>query len=225
MTFPMPWFMPSAGLPDIILVGVDTEIVSSNNTEAKTLPGSPLEGDLVLVLGSNDNSSGNAPAPDDGTANYTEIRTDTSAAPDCGAWYKILGASPESTVNLNGFNSGANETAFVVAVFRNVDSSTPLDVTTVQASNSTGDPNPPSITTVTAKCAIVSCGFLDDDKITSCTQSGGSDVTFLTSNSTGSSATMIGWQIKASAGAVDPATFVTDGDDEWVAYSIALRPG
>ncbi len=228
MSFPVLHFVPSGELSDITLEGITTENVNTTVTESKAIPGSPAEGDLVLVMGSCDNASGaNITAPDDGSSDYTEILLDNNALPDCGAWYKIMGPTPDTNVNITGFGSGSsNPTPFIIATFRGVRSSNPLDVTSQKATNTSGDPDPPSITTATDKCAIISCGFIDDDNISSCTQSGGADVTFLAAGSSAgnTSSSMFGWQIQTTAGAVNPSAFVTDGDDDWVAFSIALRP-
>jgi hypothetical protein len=207
----------------ISFVGAATQAIAPNTTEEITLPGSPQEGDIVFVATALDNAT--LSVPNDGTTNYTPEFTDETAVPDCGVWHKTLGASPESSVFVSAVNNALAATACVVVIFRGVDVDGGIfDQTTTSANSTTGDPNPPSITTQTDNAAILSFGFLDDDNITSCTQSGGSNVTFVAADgpSEETASTMFGWQLQASAGAVDPAAFVTDGTDAWRAVTIAL---
>jgi hypothetical protein len=203
----------------ISFVGSTSHQIAGAGREEVTLPGTPASGDIVLVGGCTDTDA-SLTAPDDGSVAYTAIGSSSANDPSYGLWYKVLSGS-DSSVFITGLDAGETST-FVVAVFRGIDTGSPFDATSTVASNSAGDPDPPSITTVTNDAAVLSWGFLDDDGITSCTQSGGSNVTFR--GVANECSTMFGWQTQATAGAVNPAAFVTDGDDAWFARTVALKP-
>jgi hypothetical protein len=201
----------------ITFVGAATQDVTGAGEDI-TLP-TLLENDIVLIGGSNDFAfAGVAP----NTTGYAELFNPSSNAPACGVWWKRMGATPDTVVNVDEWSSG--HTAFVVMCFRGVDTTTAIDATTTNASGATGDPDAPSITTVTNGAAVVAWGFLDDDGITTCTLSTYDDVTFLATAASPLSSTMAAWLEIATAGAENPAAFVTDGDDEWHAATVALRP-
>lgn len=207
----------------ITFVGAATQEVEATGVDI-TLP-NLLENDIVLIGGAEDTQT--APtAPN--TAGYTELfqPSVSSNAPCCGLWWKRMGSTPDTVVNVDEFSAGTSATAFVIMCFRGVDTTTAVDATTTNANGATGDPDAPSITTVTNGAVVVAFGFIDDDEITSCSLSGYSNVNFQAANDgvgTRASA-MAGWIEKATAGAEDPPAFVTDGDDQWHAASVALRP-
>lgn len=212
----------------ISFVGSATQGVPSGDQETGRvevpLPAGMAEGDIVVAICCADTVN-QTPSPDDGTSDYATITVNTAVGVDYGAFYKFMGSSPDSSIFLPPWHTITFPTSWVVAVFRGVDTSSPFDVSLTEATGTSGDPDPPSITTVTDGAAVVSCGFLDDDNITSCTQSGATDVVFVAAggSSTLTSSTMLGWQLQATADTVDPAAFVTDGDDAWSAITLALR--
>lgn len=208
----------------ITLVGTVTHITAASATpDEVSLPMGMAEGDIVLAACATD-SAAVFPNPSDGLNDYTTI-FNTNNIVAYGAFYKVQGATPDSTIFLPGWReTGDFPTPWVVAVFRGVDVTTPLDQTSV-ADTGSGQPNPGAITTVTDGAAVVSFGMLDDDNITSCTQSGATDVAFIGGGvSSNTSSIMFGWQTQVTAGAVDPAAFSTDGTDAWAAVTIALKP-
>jgi hypothetical protein len=73
--------------------------------------------------------------------------------------YRIMPASPDTSITVSGSGNAANGAATVVRVYRGVNQATPMDVTAV-ASGGTGSatPNPPSITPVTVGALVMITG-------------------------------------------------------------------
>lgn len=75
--------------------------------------------------------------------------------------YKIMGASPDTSVTYWDTGSTSNSGCAVALAFSGVDTTTPIDVTTTVLNDVTGSaaaPNPPAITPTSANCAIVIFG-------------------------------------------------------------------
>jgi hypothetical protein len=185
-----------------------------------TLPGGMAENDFVLVGTTADNGPSITPT------GYTSIDLHGDNFPSVSLSYKFMGSTPDTAVTIAHFGLSGVEVASCVLVFRGVNTVTPQDTTRTKASGGSGDPNPPSITTVTDGACVVACGHLDDDVITIPSISGYSDLEWQTSGNGAEAAanTMLAWKLIETAGAEDPPSYVTSGSDDWVAYSVALRP-
>jgi len=205
---------PAAGGGGISFVGSASDTDNGGAGFNMTLPGGLLENDLVLGIASCD--AGSAATP----TGYTSISNGDNNSIQHTLSYKFMGSTPDTVFPVPDMSPSSGVSA-VAMVFRGVDTSTPLDATTTSATAVSGDPNCPSITTVTDGAFVVAVGFIDDDAISSCSISGYSDVDFagilFASN-------MMAYKEIETAGAEDPATFVTDGTDAWLAFSVALRP-
>lgn len=169
------------------------------------------------------------------TTGYTEINAvdyysnDTRDA-NASFNYKKMGATPDTSVTVRGFNNAGNGGATAVHVWRGVDPTTPLDVTTTAATGgNAARPNSPSITPVTADAIVLTAGLGTGDT---------SPLAFTapTGYSNGMSAQGAGTSMSAIAviaskawvsGAEDPAAWgggETTTSDSWAAASIVLRP-
>ena len=159
------------------------------------------------------------------TTNNTSAQPDNDNVPDTMAYYRFATGTSESVTGLRDPNSGA---VYVMMAFRNVNTTTPLNTTSQEATAGSGDPNSPSITTTANGCMIVSVGFLDDDDSASGTTAPSGYTlgpTQDTGANNGSGATiMTAYLLQSTAGAVNPGGFSTPGDDAWKAYTIALNP-
>lgn len=139
-------------------VGYASNSSQGNNDTVISLTGltggsasSPSEGDIVVVCC---HVSDNSNVPTMGTAGYT-----TAASGDVSdtynsallVAYKVMGATPDTSVTVNG-NANLNDAQTAIAfVFSGVDTTTPLDVTpTVAEVQNTVLADPPSITTGTS---------------------------------------------------------------------------
>jgi hypothetical protein len=145
--------------------------------------------------------------------------------------YKIMGSTPDTTATITGGSgSTADGLALAVYVWRNVDLTTPFDVTSVLNGPviDTGLVNPPAITPVTSGAIIIAAGGT--------AHNGGTDTfgasylsNFLTAgaNSTNDATIGIG-HVAWTSGAYDPAawTFSQTNSNTFSTNSVtfALRP-
>lgn len=160
-------------------------------------------------------------AADTGTASitssgWTSIQDATGDNPSYVLAYKIMGATPDTSV----VGSSTTGNTVLVAVFRDTDTVGE----SAEASGATGDPDPPSITTTVDGSMIVAFGFIDDDVVTSFTVPTGFTTIGAASNSTGYPSILAAYYLQETAGTIDPTVMTNDGDDNWWAVSVALRP-
>lgn len=218
MTFPFPFFIPSSKAP-ITFVGSATAAANNNNaSNSINVSGIGLQqNDVVVVVSTSDTAT----ALDH--SGYTSLFVNTGANPTIRVSYKVQTATPDTSITITA--TGPNGIATVAMAFRGVDTSTPIDQTTTSANGASGQPNAPSITTVTDGAMVIAIGALDDDQITTCTISGAysTPVFRAAAGAFTAASAMMSYALKASAGAEDPPVFSTDGDDEWRAVTVALR--
>ena len=115
------------------------------------------EDDFVLVMGAYDGTGTSAFGSADGSAGgYTKIDGNQLNSFSHYAGYKFMGATPDSNIDVGDFaaNSTANA-AVVIAVFRGVNTTTPLDTTATGTSGTSTTINFSSITTVTDGAVVV----------------------------------------------------------------------
>jgi hypothetical protein len=158
----------------------------------------------------------------------TELfQTDTFSA-NLRVAYRFMPSTPETTLDLSGTGAVQNAGAYTIHVFRNVDSTTPMDATVVTAqAASTRLADPGSITPVTPGALVYvvgscSCGtggtytaaYLTDLRVT--TQADTNDVNVASG--------YVVW----TSGAYNPAAFGGGGtdttSDSYTAVTAALRP-
>jgi len=134
-----------------------------------TFSTAPIEGDVVIVTGGHILRTGSSYGPS--TAGYTQIGTlQTSGVSGTGiafgAWYKVMGPTPDTTVVCNGTSGTAGDgVGYTSKVLRQLANGVVLDVTAVFAGPTTStNPDPPSITPVTANaCVVIAGGSLVTD--------------------------------------------------------------
>lgn len=200
------------------------------------LASSPSTGDVVVVsVGRGGTSnvaptcSGNSSGSYTGAASalYSNDTWDTNYR----MFYMVMGATPDTSLTINRASSTTYGFATTVQVWRGVDTTTPLDVTSTTATGiNTSLANPPSITPTTAGAIIIAGGA-------ACQTSAGAAFTIpsgmangVSVNGNGSTAD-IGVFIASYAwtsGAYDPAAVTggtTSTSSSWAATTIALRPG
>lgn len=190
---------------------------------------SAQSGDLVIAMFGTSSTADRTLSITDGTNAYTLISselysiTGSGSAVNIRVAYKFITSDTATTFGPTGAVGDAGATA--VYVFRNVDTTTPLDVAATTASGSnTSSPNPPGITPVSDQTFIVALGGTPrSDTFTS------PDLTqFITTVSTDTRVLTIGIGHKAnwSGGTFNPAPFGTSTGllRTWVAMTIALRP-
>lgn len=142
--------------------------------------------------------------------------------------YRFMPATPETTVDLSQTFSVQDAGAYTIHVFRNVDSTTPMDVTVVTAQAASSRlANPGPITPTTTGSLIYVAGsaamgtggtytaaYLTDLRVT--TQADTNDVNIASG--------YVAW----TSGEYNPAAFGGGGtdstNDSWTAITAALRP-
>ncbi|MFA5360351.1 MAG: Ig-like domain-containing protein, partial [Patescibacteria group bacterium] len=194
---------------------------------------SPQAGDLVIVATGFVRTSNLNPGV--GTAGYTEVAdlygNDTYDANFSVNW-KIMGGTPDTSVSCNGSGSTLNGAVCVAHVWRGVNQTTPLDVTSTNTVGTNSPvPNSPAITPITAGAIVIATGLgvgtAGDTSVTAPTGYG-NQVDIQVDPST---AATVGIASKAwsGSGAEDPAVWTnwTQGTatyDSWGAVTLAIRP-
>lgn len=194
-------------------------------TASRNYPTS-ASGDLILAARACDANLATWDVP----AGWLELIADGTNASgvDYQVLYKIRAADTSVSLTLAG-NGGALNGAYLIAAIRGVDQTTPIDaVAGAISTGGTGNPDCPSVTTITPNAMVVAIGFLDDDRVASITApSGYSNASFATasgSDGTQACSTMLATAIKATPGAENPGAFASAKDDQWVGFTLAVRP-
>lgn len=144
-------------------------------------------------------------------------------------YYKLMTSSPDTSVTVNS-GSGTNFVAGAV-VYRNVNTASPFDATTTTATNTTSNPDPASITTVTNNALVVvmaANAATGDTSRWATTPSGGNQLGVVSHYTGGStlSPLAIAHLWRATAGAYNPpALSATSSNNGSTAVTVALRPG
>lgn len=198
------------------------------------LPEDTQEGDLVVVLNGQVYTSDRSPGVL--TAGYTEIAelyANDSVDANVSVSYKVMGATPDTEVEVVGSTASPYPGGTVVQVFRGVDQTTPMDVSPTTATGINGGiPTAPAITPATLGAKVVSlfgtAVWYQDTVLNPASPPSGFKQT-----STGITGSTYKFQAgMASAqwdgvGAVNPGAWSnvsTSANDSWGAVSIALRP-
>ncbi len=194
------------------LISEDTLSQAGNGSAADiTFSTAPEEGDIVIIAGVSDLATSRDMSVN--TSGYTTLFSNGGGAPDALVSYKVMGATPDTVVNVTPTDFANRDTSWVVQIWRGVDTDNPIDQTTTSASASSGDPNSPSITTQTDDALVFSIGLLDDDDVVgSPTLSGYTNVLAKdTQFGSAGSSVMIASKEVASPSAEDPPTWSTTG--------------
>lgn len=210
----------------ITIVGTP-QVGNTNNGGDVTLTFdvTPSENDVVIVYGGAGYfSSPNPTAPGTG---YTQIALYSHATNlFFGAWYKRMGASPDSSVVCHGNGAGNAGTAYGCYVLRGVDTTTFADAAATTAGVTTGtNPDAPSITTVTSGAWVIAVAGSQVYDTTPGTVSGYSNQYNTAGDDTAADITVAGATLeKTTAGAENPAAWSSWASGNWYAISIAVRP-
>jgi hypothetical protein len=203
----------------ITLVGTRSGGNSNGNDVTITLPGGTAQNDIVLVMGGNGASAGDAGV---NTSGYTEIVDRLNSTCALSVSWKRMGGSPDSSVSCKGSGNGDDATAYVVMVFRGV--STGVSAVDATDTEGSGDkPNSPAITVTTSSSAVVSCFIQAADEAALDPPTGYGNSIEL--NRTEANPVTVGaaWDT-VSAGTENPAPWDSGTADRWVAASVVLVP-
>jgi hypothetical protein len=206
-------------------IGVDigVAIAAGAGTQSITLPGPPAANDLVVIA-----VAGDISCADSIPAGYTKPDNGTGANPGANFGYKVMGATPDTTVLIAQHATVLK--SCVVQVWRGGDAGTILDAAyPTTATGTSANPNPPSIITANANALVVAIAFLDDDDSTVSAYPSG--YTNGKSANTGQASTTVGStvaicsKVVASPGTEDPAAYTMSSSDTWQAGTISFRSG
>lgn len=147
--------------------------------------------------------------------------------------YKVMGASPDTSVSIPASNATTAGVACTIHAFRGVDTATPMDVTPVTAGNiNTGVADAGSITPVTPGSWILACAVAGVAAGAAFTNPAGMSATTNHFRSVTNSATTtdcnVGTALKTdwTSGAFDPAVFggsTSTNTGSWTAVTLVLR--
>jgi len=217
----------------IEFVGSDSEN-GSKTIDLTSLTGgidtAPEENDIVIILAS---SGDNAQTISMVTAGYTQLdiqrnsndTLDTASA----VFYKVMGATPDTDAEVTIIG----KYSIIAYVLRGIDTSTPIDVTTVGAVGSNSNlVDSPSITPVTNGAWVISMGAGSNDGSTATTATG---IPTGYTNDLFQNSALAGGTVAVSAsrrwistdGAENPSNWTMSlggSTESWSAFTIALRP-
>lgn len=208
---------------------------SGNNTVSLTaLTGgassSAAAGDFVIAVYATGSAADRALAITDGTNNYTLIGSElyangTSYDANLRVAYKRL-TGADASVTFGPTGSVQDAGAAAVHVWRNVDSTNPLDVSAVTATGTaTGRPDAESISPTTSGTVVIVAG--GGAAATGATYTASELSNFRTATSADNNDAMVGVGSYAwTSGAFNPAQWTggtTNAADSWAAVTIALR--
>jgi hypothetical protein len=204
----------------ISLVGTVTGGAANGADVTLTLPGGIAENDLVCVFG----GSYQGFAAGVSTSGYTENTDYIGTTMELSFSYKKMGASPDASVTGIGTGNSSLASAYVAMVFRGVDTSTPIDATTVTTEGSGSSPNSASITTVTDGAAVISAVISDNQDTSVTAPTGYGDTANGNASDLLSTTVAAAWKAVSPAGAENPEPWTAWSNREWSGLTVALRP-
>lgn len=198
-----------------------------------------VQNDLLIILVSTASRLGNNITHTVTTSGFVQVSdlyastgTGTARAVNGTTYYKLMGSTPDTTINLSFASTGGTEVVWLVSVlaFRGVSTSSPLDVTSTTATQ-TGNMNlnGPSITTVTnnAMCVTVGTFSVSSFSYSFSPPSANIEATWFgggISNTAGLSTRTVHQLATAGAFDIGPFTPGTDSNSSWIATTLAVRP-
>jgi hypothetical protein len=211
----------------ITLVGTAEGGSADGSNVTINLPVGTAEDDVVILFGGRGGDhAGSIPAPGPVTSGYTQVFLSPEAVrPAFAVHYKVMGSIPDTQVVGAGSPSTTNVgNAYGVLVLRGVDIANVLDAVATDATAAIGQPDSPSVTTVTNGAWVLSlCGSEVNDA--AITEPSGYTKR-LDFNQADSISFTIGAATieKAVAGAENPGAWSNFDSNDWRAVTVAIRP-
>ena len=185
------------------------------NSSSFNLPSGLQENDIVIVASYSDDFTVGLPT------GYTAGQSGRPWSTGYRWAWKRMGSTPDTQVSGVTGNSSTLY-GHIAMVFRNVNKTTTLDVSSPTVTDSdTGMPNCPSITTSNNNAMIVIIGYLDDDAVASSVTAPSTYELAITHQ--GGFTLMGAYKFKEIAGTDNPAAFGGTGSDDWIGCTIALK--
>jgi len=191
---------------------------------------SPSQYDVVVVVWGNvRNSNLDMVFVSSGYTEIADLYSDDTNDSNMGGGWKIMSDSPDTSVVVNGSGSANYGSACVVGVWRGVDTTTPLDVTSTTATGTAGNEiNNPSITPTTSGAVIVIGGNTGSSSVrtVTTTPTGYGNMQEVTVDPTYATTCVMASKSWTS-GAEDPSAWAFNSsgtNNAWCAITMALRP-
>ena len=197
----------------------------------------PAQDDIVIVVNTIANATDGNPGV--GTAGYTEIKdafngVDTNKT-NLSVNYKIMTASPDTTVSCNPSSGTTISSVCLAMVFRGVDILNPMDTASTSAAstlNTSEDVDCPSIQPVTSGAFVVCTGGAAGANTQGYTSGPASYIDaahILTPTDIGTDAAAVGsYLLWDDVGAENPGAYSFDlgtaGANTWIGVTMVLRP-
>lgn len=210
--------------------------VAADNTVNFALTGGlatvPAANDLVVISYAVGSQGRNQALAIAGYTNLTQLNA-SAVTQDVSqvVAYKVMGGTPDTSVAIVQTNNIADGGAVTIMVFRGVDTTTPLDVTSTTATGTaTGRFDAPSITPTDGRAWIVIAGA--SGAATGAVHTAPSndfELNWLSVNGadTNDATASMGFHAHHPGGAYNPAAIsaggTTGANDSWTAYTLALR--
>ncbi len=206
----------------IAIRGTPQEGANNNGGDVTlTFDVAPLTDDVVIVFGGHGVATTTLAAPGSG---YTQIGIHTGTAPIFGAWYKVMGATPDTDVLCSGGGDNADGVSYFSWVVSGVDTASVLDQTTVTVGPTTStNPNCGTIVAQTTHALVLAmAGSAVFDSGVG-TISGYANQIARTRNETNVLTAAGGTFDNPEADSEDPGAWSTWASGTWYALTAALR--
>jgi hypothetical protein len=200
---------------------------------------SPASGDLVIVSIANAAAADRRASMSVDTADYvqvSELFANSTRDANLGVYYKVMGATPDTSVLASVGSGSADPKIVTVQVFRGFSAVTPLDVTsTTMTALNTTKPDPAAITPTTSGALIVVAAMATTGTGTTPAESALIDVPYLGDVTTIAhihpsqprAVSSVMGSVEWAGGTYDPAQMTcaaTDAGNTVAAVTMALRP-
>lgn len=192
-----------------------------------TFSTAPSAGDLVIIWGGHTSTRPTPIGPSTaGYALWPGSSVQTATTNTFGVWYKLMGATPDTTVVGQGTGNAADSTGYGSIVLRGVETVNVRDVVATFANGNSTNPDPGSITPATTGAAVVICaGCVNNDSAWTAPANYSAAVA---AGSNDTNPYSIGGSVRLTgltAGTPeDPAAFTGVLTSIWIAATIAVRP-
>lgn len=203
----------------LVTGGALTGAVNNGGTVTITFPAGVLQNDVVYVCSGIDGPASMS------TSGYTPVSNITSGSQQTRVWRKIMGATPDTNVAVDGTGQPQDAHTVVALILRDVEVSQPEDATPTTASGSSTNPNNASITTTFNKAWVLAFASSAVNDATITAPSGYINQTNIAQTDTNPSTTGVATKEVTVAGAEDPASWTDWATGTWGAITVAVRPG
>jgi len=203
----------------VISGGALTGGINNGGSVTLTFPAGVLQDDVVYVC------SGIDGTPTIATSGYTAIANVTSSNQQTWVWRKIMGATPDASVTINGTGQPQDAHTVVALILRGVEVTQPEDATPTTASGSSTNPNNPAITTVFNRAWVLAFASSEVNDTSITAPSGYTNQTDIAVSDTNPSTTAVATKEITPPGVEDPPSWTDWASGTWGAITVAVRPG